>query len=93
MRDTDVEDVDGTRQDEPRLTLMEMIEQYRVDVPIGDLEAVIREAEEELADEFMKEMQRANADYWLDPSELKAEIQAEIANRPPDLGAYDRSNE
>jgi AbrB family looped-hinge helix DNA binding protein len=36
----------------PRMTMSEMIERYQVDEPLGDLEAILREEEEHLADEF-----------------------------------------
>lgn len=36
----------------PRMSLTELIRKHQVDVPAGDVEQVIREAEQELADEY-----------------------------------------
>jgi AbrB family looped-hinge helix DNA binding protein len=36
----------------PSMTMDEMIERFKIDEPIDDLEAVIREEEQRLADEF-----------------------------------------
>jgi len=37
---------------QPRRSLMELIHRYQVDQPIGDFEALVREAEAEQADNF-----------------------------------------
>lgn len=53
----------ATPQAEPQMTFAEMLEQHRADASFDDLEAYIREAEEELADQVIAEMRRANDDF------------------------------
>ena len=45
------------------MTFAEMLEQHQADASFDELEAYIREAEEELADQVIAEMRRANDDF------------------------------